>query len=144
MPIADETRTHLPVRKWFGRLIGRLVHEEGRTDGWLFQKGNGGKGKLADYDGMFKEYMDRVKDEFPGLIPDNVNPLLDMSLWRSGRRGSTTEVSNQNLDQVAIDMNNRWRKRERAKGGDPSMSMRELYTQIEHSLFTFLRYSQCL
>ena len=144
MPIADETRTRLPVRRWFGRLIGRLVHEEGRTDGWLFQRDNGKRGKISDYDGMFKEYMDRVKDEFPGLIPDNVNPLLDMSLWRSGRRGSTTEVSNQKLDQVAIDMNNRWRKRERAKGGDPSMGMRELYTQIEHSLFTFLRYSQCL
>ena len=144
MPIADTTRTSLPIRKWFGRLLGRLVHEEGRRDGWLFQNDKGRKGKIADYDGMFKEYMERVKDEFPGLIPDYVNPLLDMSLWRSGRRGSTTEVSNQNLDQVAIDMNNRWRKRERAKGGDPSMGMRELYTQIEHSLSTFLRYSQCL
>ena len=85
-----------------------------------------------------------MKEEFPALIPANVYPLVDMRLWRSGRRGSTTEVTNQALDQVAIDMNNRWRKRERAKGGDPSMGMRELYTQIEHALLTFLRYSQCL
>jgi hypothetical protein len=144
LPIADETRTKLPVRKWFGRLIGRIVEEEGRTEGWLFQRKKGRRGKISDYDGLFKDYMDRVKDEFVGLIPENVNPLVDMSLWRSGRRGSTTEVSNQGLDQVAIDMNNRWRKRERSKGGDPSMSMRELYTQVENSLATFLRYAQCL
>ena len=40
-----------------------------------------------------------------------------LSLWRSGRRGSNTVAVNQNLDEVAINFNNRWRKTERAKGG---------------------------
>jgi hypothetical protein len=98
--------------------------EEGRTGGWLFQQKTGRRGKLSDYDALFKDYMDRVKDEYARLVPKNVNPLVYMSLWQSGHWGSTTEVSNQGLDQVAIDMNNPWRKRERPKGGDPSMSMR--------------------
>ena len=51
-----------------------------------------------------------------------------MSLLILGRKGSTVEVSNQNLDQVAIDMKKYWIKLERDKGADTRMGMRETYT----------------
>lgn len=73
-----------------------------------------------------------------------MDPFKDLSLWLTGRRSSTTEVGNQQLDQAAIDMNNRWQKVEQSKGAEPALAMRELYTQIESSLETQLRYLQIL
>ena len=52
-----------------------------------------------------------IKKERHGIISDKINPESYMSLWRSGRMGSTSEVPNQVMDKFAIDMNYRWRKR---------------------------------
>lgn len=144
LPVADETRTRVPGRLWFGRLLQRLHYVEGRETGWVFARRDGKRAKFGDYDNLFKHYMVRVKAECPGVIPDKVNPAEDMSLWRSGRRGSNTETANQNLDTTAIELNNRWRKRERARGTEPGMSMRAVYTQVENALASYLRYSQVL
>ena len=47
MPIADETRTKMPVRKWFTRLLYSIVEIEKRKTGWLFTTNNR-RGKMAD------------------------------------------------------------------------------------------------
>ena len=52
-----------------------------------------------------------------GLIPDDVDIGEDMSLWKSMRRGSTTEVLKKGLDTSVIETNNRWRKREGEREG---------------------------
>lgn len=54
------------------------------------------------------------------------------------------DSNNWKLEEVAIEMNNRWRKREKAKGAEPGMSMRAIYTQVENALDTYLRYSEVL
>ena len=56
--------------------------------------------------------------------------------------GLTSEVSNQSLDQVAINMNNFCRKRERAQGMDLIMALRENCTPLEITLPTQLYYYQ--
>ena len=73
---------------------------------------HGKREKLRNQGNFFKVYIMRIKKERPGIISEKINPESDMSLWRSGRRGLTSEVSNQIMDQVAIDMNNSWRNRE--------------------------------
>ena len=141
LPIADNTRTKLPVRKWFGRLLYFLVEVCRRTSGWVFEV-RGKRGKVADYDTMFVNYGLHLQECNPGIFPDKTDLTQDLSLWRSGRRGSCTVAANQNLDHVAIELNNRWRKRERAKGTEPGQSMLACYTQIEHAIEALLRYSK--
>ena len=46
------------------------------------------RAKLSDYSNFFKAYLTRIKKERPGIISDKIKPESDMSLWRSGRRGS--------------------------------------------------------
>jgi hypothetical protein len=46
------------------------------------------------------------------------------------RRGETTEALDMEVDASWIDANTGWRKFERAKGNMPSMSMRQLYTDV--------------
>ena len=57
-----------------------------------------------------------------------------MSIMRSLRRGSTTEVLNHGLESSVIEVNNCWRKRERGMGGEEGISMIDTYTQVENDL----------
>ena len=118
-----------------------LVEICDRTSGWVFQV-KGKRGKVADYDTIFVDYGLQLQEVNPRMFPDKTDLTQVLSLWRSGRRGSNTVAANQNLDKIAIELNNRWRKRERAKGTEPGQSMLASYTQIEHALAALLRYSQ--
>ena len=88
------------------------------------------RSKLNDIDNLFKTHLMMIKKEISGIIPEKINPESDTSMWISGRRGSASEVPKQSLDQVAIDMNKIWRKREHEKGMEPSMEFRENCTQV--------------
>ena len=141
LPLADDTRTKLPVRKWFGRLLHYLVEVCERQTGWVFQI-NQRRGKIADYDTLFISFGLQLQEANPTIFPEGTELTQVLSLWRSGRRGSNTVAVNQNLDEIAINLNNRWRKTERAKGAEPGQSMLASYTQIEHALPGLLRYGQ--
>lgn len=140
VPVANKTRLGLRPRLWMGRKLDRLV-KAGRRSGWVYARQDGSQGRIRDYDGLFKDYMCKVKERFPWLIPAKINPLDDMSLRRSGRRGSMGEAQNQKLDKTAIDFNNRWGQHMRGEGKQPHMKMRQHYAQIENMLPTLLRYS---
>ena len=58
--------------------------------------------------------------------------------------GSTTEATNNNVPGTTIGMVNRWRKREAAKGTEPGLLMRQVYTDALAAMETTLRYSQSL
>ena len=142
MLIADKTRTNLPVRKWFNRLLHAIVEVEKREEGWLFTTTKNKRGKVADYDHLFVSYCLKLSELEPDIFPDRTDITRDLSLWRSGRRGSSTEALNQELGEVYIKLNNRWRSRERAKGSEPGQDMLATYAQIEHCLMGLLKYSQ--
>ena len=67
-----------------------------------------------------------------------------MSIWISGGRSSSSEVSNQSLDRVAIDIDNIWRNRQCAKVIDTGMGLRENYTQVKIALTTQMQHFQVL
>ena len=71
--------------------------------------------RMADYDGSFKQWLVVLKEARPGLIPDRVDPMEDMSLRRLGGRAVTTEVQNNGLSKPKLEMHNCWKKVERAK-----------------------------
>lgn len=142
VPVVDVTASGLQVRLWFERLLTRRLVRESRVSGWLFARADGTRAKCGDYDLVLRDYIDRVRDAHPGLISANVS-LEDFSFRRSGRRGAATEATNRNMDPKAIELINRWRKKENAKGTEPGLPMRQVYTQVSQSLPTLLRYSQC-
>lgn len=97
---------------------------------------------MADYDPAFKQWLVALKQERPGLIPDRVDPMEDMSLRRSGRRAATTEVQNNGLGKPKLELHNRWKKVERARGAAPQMDMVSTYTQTQEALKARLEFSQ--
>ena len=97
---------------------------------------------MADCDHVFVSYCLKLNELKPDIFPDRTDITRDLSMWRSGRRGSNTEAINYDLGEVYIKLNNRWRSRERAKGTEPGLDMVATYAQIEHCLMGLLKYSQ--
>jgi hypothetical protein len=68
----------------------------------------------------------------------------DFSLWRSPRRGAVLETTNHGVDTQVIELINRWRKKEAARGSEPGLPMRQVYTQVRNTLPTMLEFSRAL
>ena len=107
----------------------------------MFSRSNGKKASMGDFDPMFRDYLERAMRKFPTLFYKSV-ALQDYSLRRSLRRGATTEAENNNVDTVTIELVNRWRKKEAAKGAEAGLTMRQVYTQVSRAVKAALRFSQ--
>jgi hypothetical protein len=139
LPIADRTRSGLPNRLWIGRLMKRQVALEGRTEGWLFRKGKR-RAKISDYDSDFIYYLGALQERRPELFSKGIQMGL-FSLRRSMRRGAILATVDR-VSDVITNLMNRWRKKERAKGAAPGLSMHQTYLQMR-SMFPMLKkYSQ--
>ena len=85
-----------------------------------------------------------MKRQHPKLIKDGVDIWVDFGLSRSLRRGATTEVQNQGVDDTDIQRNNRWRKVEAAGTKIPTFVMREHYTEVKQAVRALLTFSSAL
>ena len=56
-------------------------------------------------------------------------------------RGTTTHAANNKVDETTPDLVSRWRKREKAKGAESGLSMRQVYTHVSSALEAQVRYS---
>jgi hypothetical protein len=67
------------------------------------------------YDTTFRQLIDAAREESGELLPDVVD-TEDFSLWRSPRRGAVLETTNQDVSEKVIELINRWRSKESARG----------------------------
>ena len=76
----------------------------------------------------------KVQRLFPSLISSAVNVHEEYDLFRSFRRGSTSEAINQGVTDSVIDRNDRRRKEERAGSRKAKLRMRDHYSEVLVSL----------
>jgi hypothetical protein len=139
LPIADRTRSGLPNRLWLGRLMKRRVVHQERTEGWLFRKGKR-RARISDYDADFLYYLGALKERRPELFSRGIEMGL-FSLRRSMRRGAILATVDR-VSEVIINLMNRWRKKEGAKGAAPGLSMHQTYLQMRSMFPALKKYSQ--
>ena len=125
------------------RALHRRVNLQGRREGWLFQCRGGVRLKFGRFDPIFRMLVDAARLEEEGLLPEAVE-TGDFSLWRSPRRGAVLETTNQDVSEKIIELINRWRKKEAAKGSVAGLPMRQVYTQVRSTLPAMLKFSQAL
>ena len=118
-----------------------ILHRQERTNGFVFQGRSGRQRKIGSFDPEFHDRLNRVRDANPHLFEPNQNIADTFSLKRSLRRGSTTEVRNMKVRNEVVELNNRWRKFEMARGRMPSLGMAAHYTEIRQSLPMLWEYS---
>ena len=143
VPISDQTHSNIPFRLWMERIMSRRVNCQHRTNGWLFETKTGARAKFGAYDVMFWSLVSLARATNSRLVPDAVKPE-DFSLWRSPRRGAVLETTQRGVDSKVMELVNRWRSKESAKGSVPNLPMRQVYTEVRSTLPTMLKYSQAL
>jgi hypothetical protein len=143
VPICDETRSGIPFRLWMERIMYRRVALQGKTTGWLFEEKPGKRAKFGKYQDYFRSLVEHVREEDPKLVPSAVE-TTDFSLWRSLRRGAVLETTNHRVDVQVIELINRWRKKEAARGSEAGLPMRQVYTQVRSALPTMKEFSRAL
>ena len=139
-PLAAVTKDGRNLAKWYCRYLETL-RNEGYISGPLFRNDKGKPMSVAELDVHFHSVLLEVQRRFPNAIPDSVNVIEDYSVYRSLRRGATSEAQNEGIDQTVIESNNRWRKAHRAKGMVPGWSMTEHYTDANVSVKMLVRFS---
>ena len=143
-PLAWETTSGIAAGMWTERFLDMWLKAGGKKRGFAFADEKGRPKRYSEFDAEFVERVKEVQDTRPNLFPHGVNINDSYSLRRSPRRGSTSEAQNRNIPGEVVDMNNRWRKVERAGAKAPNMTMRQHYTEIELMLPTLIKYSLML
>ena len=128
---------------WIERLLHRRVNHQSRTKGWLFANSDGTRARFGNFDETFRRLISLAREKSPGVLPAAVD-INDFSLWRSPRRGAVLETTNQDVSEKVIELVNRWRKKEAAKGSEPGLPMRQVYTQVRSAVPIMKLYSKAL
>jgi hypothetical protein len=143
MVLARETKSGIQAGIWADR-IAEVNKARKRDRGPVFRTKKGHRAKIASFEAEFLERMIRLKIARPGLFEPGVDISESYSLFRSLRRGSTTEATKNRVAQDIIELNNRWRKFDRARGMKPSLGMKDHYTEIKLILSLLWQYSRAL
>jgi hypothetical protein len=143
LPIVWKTRSGIEVGVWAGRMRDSLAEQQ-RFHGFVFANNRGKQAKASAYEPRFFEQLNYVRSRHPALFPPGVSVEDDYGISRSGRRGWTTEATNQGVPAYIIELICRWRKVERAAGRAPNLGMREHYMEVSQALEAYLKYSRPL
>ena len=135
VPISDKTHSNsnIPFCLWMERIMHRRVNYQHRTKGWLFQTSTDARAKFGRYDTTFRTLMTLAQANNSRLVPSAIEPE-DFSLWRSPRRGTVLETTQQGVDSKVMELVSRWRSKKGAKGSVPNLPTRQVYTEVRSTL----------
>jgi hypothetical protein len=142
-PLASVTASGLEVEVWLRRLVASQA-SFGRTQGPAFTTSQGQPARTKDYELPILDRLHSIQSAHPTLIPADINVYEEFGLSRSFRRGSTSEARSRGVDDRDVDLTNRWRSFEGARGRRPRLSMHDHYSDIRLLIPALLRYSLAL
>jgi hypothetical protein len=122
--------------------VAVMAHKMNKTYSTMFGNDKGVLRKIGEYDDEFHERLFRAKLANPNLFEPSIQIAQVYSLRRSLRRGSTSEATNAGVSEAIIEINNRWRKFEQARGRRPGLKMIAHYNEISLALPSLWRYSR--
>lgn len=142
-PLAATTNSGLKVREWIHRLV-KVKEDMGKFNGPAFQDDVGGILSPRVIEGGLRERLHIIKETRPGLIPVDVDCFENFGISRSFRRGATSTARVRGVSDKHVDLINRWRKFENARGRRPTLAMHDHYSDIEILIPELVKFSQAL
>ena len=142
-PMVAETKSGLPVKRWIHRLLG-VQAEKGLEKGPAFTDDRGNMVAARDYEVEILERLKTIQERYPELIPADVDVFEEYGISRSFRRGGTSTARARGVNGDDVDIINRWRNFENAKGHRPRMKMRDHYSDIRLMIPSLIRFSHAL
>jgi hypothetical protein len=120
-----------------------VQQEKGLTRGAAFSDVNGHVLLPRFVEGLIAEWLQQVK-KTTGLIPVDVGCYENFGISRSFRRGATSTARARGVNGQLIDLINRWRMFEEAKGRRPRLAMQDHYSDIKILIPELIKFSQAL
>jgi hypothetical protein len=142
-PMATETSSGLRPKLWVARLI-EVRERAGRVQGPAFCDVHGEIARALVYEEAIITWLVSIQERFPEIIGKDVNLMEEFGISRSFRRGSTSTARARGVEDKHVDLINRWRKFEQARGRHPALAMRDHYSDIEILIPELVKYSQAL
>lgn len=143
MPLAARTDSGLRVREWLVRLV-QVRERRGQLRGPAFQDRRGGILCSRQLEGFLMDRLQLVKDTQAGIIPADVECFEHFGISRSFRRGATSTARTRGVQDKHVELINRWRRFEDARGRQPSLPMVEHYSDIQQLVPELVKFSQAL
>lgn len=142
-PLAATTSSGINVHLWVSRLVD--IHTQTHhLHGPAFCDIHGNVASTQEYELEFLDRLQVVQTRHPSLIASDVSVHDVYGISRSFRRGATSEARARGVNPEDIDLINRWRTFEHAKGRRPRLAMRDHYSDIRLLIPALLRFSQAL
>lgn len=142
-PLAFTTASGINIGTWVSRLV-EVKRSQGLSHGPEFSDRYGKRIDTRWLEMEILDYLHILQCKWPDLISPEVNVHEEYGIYRSFRRGATTEARNKGVAENDIDAMNRWRSLENAKGKRPRLKMQDHYSDITMMIPTLLRFSAAL
>jgi hypothetical protein len=114
-PLAAVTSSGLNVRLWLRRLI--FVREvRGHLRRPAFSDAEGNIARSRTYELAIMDRLAAIQEADPDLIPKDLDIYEEFGISRSFRRGATSTARVRGVDDRQVDLVNRWRSFESARG----------------------------
>lgn len=143
--VARKSKSGLDISRWIDQLSA-LLEIENKSDGVgpaiCFENGSPMSSKFLDSE--LHTVLSAIQEVSPKLIDPSIDVKQKFSVYRSFRRGATTQAREAGVSDADINLANRWRSVQNNGGGLPNLPMHELYTDISQTLSSRLRFSQSL
>jgi hypothetical protein len=143
VPIRDQTHSNIPFQHWMERIMSQRINYQQCSKGWLFETGTGARAKFGRYNATFHSLVALAWATNSQCVPHAIK-LEDFSLWQSPQRGAVLETMHQGVKSKVMELVNRWRSKEGAKGSVPNLPMQQVYMEVQSMLPTMPKYSQAL
>jgi hypothetical protein len=145
MLLSCKTRSKVPlnVRENLKRMLN-LEGNKSRSGGWLFAKPDGRAREMSYFENDILEVIADIQEREKGIIPEDLDVYERYGVFRSFRRGASTEARNGKVKKEDIELNNGWRKVESARGKHVSADMLSYYTDSELAVEALLRFSSAV
>jgi hypothetical protein len=140
IPLPSTTKSGFSPR-WWPELLVHARERQGITSGPAFCWKNKQVAKMKVYEEVFHDLLEVVQGRRPELFGKDCDVREWYGLNRSLRRGATTLATSLCVAKPVMDLMNRWRTVENARGRVPNLPMREHYADIAMLVPTFLLFS---
>jgi hypothetical protein len=100
--------------------------------------------KAQNHQMAIMDKLQAIKDTDLGLITQEIDIYKAFVISRSFRRGATSTARTQGVKDNHVDLINRWRSFENAKGRRPTLVMHDHYSDIQILIPELLKLSLAL
>lgn len=145
VPLASETDSGLKIKVWLERMLEWYGSDK---KGYVFRNSDGGRVSCGHYaQDILSEIQKIQRSGLPeeiGLVEADCDVFEEYGMSRSFRRGSDSRALAAGVPEATVELMNRWRVTERAKGRNARLKMSAHYSDVRLLLGLYLPYSKAL